>query len=76
MDNFNKKDMHLFTSMLEEIGAVLHNKADQTPSGIPHSQHTVKPATEALEELKELFDDGIITEEEYRAKREKYLSQM
>ncbi|MBU1879089.1 MAG: SHOCT domain-containing protein, partial [Chloroflexi bacterium] len=68
--NFPKKEaMRLVTRMLEEIASVLHAPPVEAPP-------TTKSPAEALKELKALLDAGIITESEFQAKREKYISQL
>ncbi len=67
----DKGAMRLFARMVEEIVFELNPEAKRTPD-----TESVKPAADALKELKELFDAGIITEEEYRDKREKYVDQL
>jgi hypothetical protein len=47
-------------------------------SGVPQTQGT-PPAADAakvLKDLKDLLDSGIITEEEYKSRRMKYLQQL
>jgi TM2 domain-containing membrane protein YozV len=41
--------------------------------GLPTTSGSVKDATESLSELKKLYDQGIITAEEYEEKRKKVL---
>lgn len=59
----SKQSMHLFTEMLKEIAALYGNLSGKGPA-------------EALKELKRLLDAGIINEDEYRVKRQKYLEQL
>lgn len=59
-----KRQIHLFTDMLKEIAALFHSQ----PAG--------KSSVDALKELKELYDAGIITEEEFAAKKKQFLAAM
>jgi hypothetical protein len=74
--NVPKKDsMRVFTRMFDEIAVAVHQPE---PVFVPvgaGAQPGPSPI-EALKKLKALFDAGILTEEEYRVKREKYVSQL
>lgn len=59
----DKMSIRLFAEMLREIARVWHPApAEQLPA-------------EALKKLKELYDSGVISAEEYQEKRKKYLAQ-
>ncbi len=56
--------MRAFVEMLRKIAELFGHAQGATP------------AVEALKELKQLYDAGVITEEEFQAKRRKYLDQL
>ena len=68
----SKPAMRQFTQMLNEIAVTLRTGVT---TARPAETATKTPA-EALKELKSLLEAGIITEEEFQQKREKYLSQL
>jgi hypothetical protein len=76
--NYPKKEaMRLFTTMLNQIVATFHAPPSvATPVAAPPAMQPEKSPVEALKELKGLLDAGIITEDEYRTKKEKYLNQL
>jgi hypothetical protein len=68
----SKPAMRLFTQMLNVILSALGSgKTMAKPA-----EAAVKTPAEALKELKSLLDAGIITEQEFKTKREKYLGQL
>jgi hypothetical protein len=68
----SKAAMRLFTQMLNIIITAL--RGDMTMA--KPAEAGVKTAVDALKELKDLLDAGIITEQEFKTKREKYLGQL
>jgi hypothetical protein len=60
-----KQPMMMLAEMLRKIADLFNSTAESTISPM-----------EALKQLKELFDSGIITQEEYEAKRREYLSRL
>jgi hypothetical protein len=68
----SKAAMRLFTQMLNVILSALASGKSMTKP----SEAVAKTPVEALKELKDLLDAGIITEQEFKTKREKYLGQL
>ena len=64
MEFFNKM---IDTSLLERLNHVVNSKFEVM---------TYTDAIETLKQLKELYEAGVLTEEEYNAKRQKYVSKI
>lgn len=68
--NFPEKAaMVTFTQMLREMADALRPATAASPA-------PAKSPVEALKELKALFDSGVLTQEEYEAKRKVYVAQL
>lgn len=70
----SKPAMRLFTQMLNEVIVTLRVGPTAHPAETPAAG--TKTPVEALKELKSLLEAGIITEDEFNQKRDKYLSQL
>jgi len=55
---------------------VTHDSYDSSSYSSPSTNNNVDDPSEQLRKLKKLFDDGIITAEEYEEKRKKYIDKL
>ena len=72
----SRKSCNLFCDMLEELVSMLNLNLDQMQSVASNQKQQDKKVADALRELKSLFDEGVITEEEYLNKHNRLLKQL
>lgn len=65
-----------FIQLLIMSDSEFNQKYNQTPEKNLWSHNKPKDITEALQELKKLYEQGIITPEEYEEKRQKLLKEL